>query len=227
MLRKRAWAAFFCAVAIACGGSTSGGAGDGGAFGGASGGSGAGAAGGAGGAGGSGGGLSCADGGACPTGMVCSNVGICMPAGTGGVSGVGGFGGNGGVGGSAAVSGNAGVAGTGGSVQCAPVGSTPGSCVPDDFNDPCQTCVQSKCCAEYEACLGTAPDNPCAWGGPGGYGEVFCFQQCLYDAGVADPTTQAVCAGNCTTPGCGTIAESTNELIICLNDNCFSECVQP
>lgn len=150
---------------------------------------------------------------------------------TGGTAGTGGSAGS--TGGTAGSAGSAGTAGSGGSgVQCDDLDGgaigTPGSCEPADPNDACQVCVKDNCCTEYSECIATNPDNVCGWGGPNGEGEVFCFQECLINAGVADPTTQQQCAGNCGTPACGgIIGDKTNVLIACLNNKCFSECLQP
>ncbi len=58
-------------------------------------------------------------------------------------------------------------------------------------------------------------------------GEIICFQQCVLDAGIADATTIATCAGNCTSDGCGTVSDATNGMVTCMQDNCFTECLQP
>jgi hypothetical protein len=205
---------------------------------------------------GGGGAASCADGGVCPTGRVCNANQLCVPAGsggagaTGGGGGVGGLGGTSGLGGASGFGGTSGMGGTsgfggtsgmggtsgfggtsgmgggGGADPCNPVGSTPGSCTAADPNNACQVCVQNKCCGEFAACAGESPNHPCGWGGPSGTGEIVCFQECLFNAGVADPSTQAACAASCTTPGCGTISNVTNTLITCLDNNCFAECLQ-
>ena len=139
-------------------------------------------------------------------------------------------------GGTTATGGTAGSVATGGTAGAAPaytcdpsgnLGSTPGSCVPSDSTDACQVCIQQKCCTEWEACLGTGPNNPCGWGGPkasdGTYpGEIFCYQDCYVNGG-----DQATCAGQCTSDGCGTIAAATNDIITCLDSNCLSECFSP
>ena len=167
-----------------------------------------------------------------------------------GVSGSGGKGGSGGsTGGKAGTGGSAGsTAGTGGSAgstapfTCEPkdggsLGSTPGaSCAPQsDSGDICQACVQMNCCDEWKACIATRPNNPCGFGSPvqrGGspIGEITCFQECIFDAlddgGTASQDTQRICAGNCTSPGCGTPAGATSDLIACLDDQCFTECLQ-
>jgi len=169
----------------------------------------------------------------------------------GGVSG--GSGGKGGSGGSTAgKSGSGGssgsTAGTGGSAgstapyTCEPkdggsLGSTPGTtCAAQDPSDVCQTCVQSKCCAEWKACTATSPNNPCGFGSPINgsngrpEGEIICFQDCIFtalqDGGTASQDTQRQCAGQCTSPGCGTPAGTTSDLIACLDQSCFTECLQ-
>ncbi len=115
--------------------------------------------------------------------------------------------------------------GTGGAVSCNPPPGTPAGC-DSGSSDPCQQCVETQCCAEWGQCVGSQQD-PCAFGGPSQQGEIICIQDCVLAAGVADPTTLATCAGNCTTPGCGTISSVTNDLIACIDDYCFSQCLQP
>ena len=87
-------------------------------------------------------------------------------------------------------------------------------------------CVNKACCKEWNACVAS---YACYDGGPSGEGEIFCFQSC-YTAKLtagSDPTTAKVqCAGSCVTPGTGTIADATNDLIACLDQNCLSQCFQ-
>ena len=115
--------------------------------------------------------------------------------------------GSGGVGGGVGGGGVGGVGGFGGyTCDSAAIGTpTPGSCVPDDPSDPCQHCVQANCCVQYEACLGTNPNNPCAWGAPDGSGEIYCIVTRI-QAG----ETPGEAANACTSPGCGTISGATN-----------------
>jgi hypothetical protein len=42
---------------------------------------------------------------------------------------------------------------------------------------------------------------------------------------VPDTTALATCAGGCATTGCGTIADPTNDIIACLNNTCFDDCL--
>jgi len=62
-------------------------------------------------------------------------------------------------------------------------------------------------------------------------GEIVCFQECVFNViqggGVASRQVIAACAGSCATQGCGTIATATNDMIACLDGNCFGECLQP
>lgn len=190
-----------------------------------------------------GGAIPCDDAGTCPSGLLCSG-GVCVAGSSGGSGGGSGglpSGGSGGVpsGGTAGVATGGGpsggaagstgggppVGGGGGGTSCDPAPGTPGSCTADDPANTCQTCIEADCCSEYGACTQTPNDN-CAWGGPSGEGEVFCFQDCLFTAGVADASTQAACAASCTTAGCNTISTASNDLIACLNAFCFSECLQ-
>jgi hypothetical protein len=139
--------------------------------------------------------------------------------------------GSGGVGGSGG-SGSAGGGGSGGVVQCNPTGEngTPGtSCAADDPLDVCQVCLQSSCCEQWRWCVATDPLEPCAWGGPGGEGEVVCFQSCVLEAqltgGIPDQQTVIFCRSRCATPGCSTISNRTDNLIACLMSNCFDPCL--
>ncbi|MCE7890865.1 MAG: hypothetical protein DYH12_14410 [Sorangiineae bacterium PRO1] len=68
------------------------------------------------------------------------------------------------------------------------------------------------------------------WGSPtDGDGEIFCFQAC-YTAELkkgTDPSdAKAACAGQCTTPACGTVSGATSDLIACLDTNCLTDCFQ-
>jgi hypothetical protein len=177
---------------------------------------------------------SCADGGTCPSGQFCNGNGVCEDISTGGTGGgsggaTGGSGGDtGGTGGATGGSGGAtGGSGGGGGASCDPSLGTPGSCTPVDPSDTCQTCIEANCCPEWGRCIQENPFDNCGVGGPNGEGEATCFQQCVYAAGTADEITQGQCAGDCTTPNCGSISGATNELITCLNSSCFSECLQP
>jgi hypothetical protein len=173
---------------------------------------------------------SCADGGTCPSGQVCNSQGVCENNGGGGSGGsTGGSGGGppGGGGTSGGTGGATGGAGGTAGASCDPNPGTPGTCTPVDPNDLCQQCIETNCCPEWGACTQDNPLDNCSAGGIGGEGEAVCFQQCLFDAGVADETTQATCAGNCATAGCGSISGATNALIACLNGSCFDDCLQP
>lgn len=140
---------------------------------------------------------------------------------------------SGGTGNSTSGGGTAGATGgSGGStVSCDPTGSTPGSCTATDPNNTCQTCIESKCCTEYSACAGTNPDDSCSWGGPAPWpdqgGELACIQDCVITGGIADDPAIAACAGGCTTAGCATVSPQTSDMIACLKDQCFDECLQP
>ncbi len=185
-----------------------------------------------------GGAIACDDAGACPNGLTCQQ-GACVDPGTGGGPSGGGGGPNGGGGGPPVGGGGSGnfgggppvgggggpPVGGGGGSSCDPTSGEPGDCTALDPTNACQVCIQNSCCVEYGHCT-QSPDDNCAWGGPDGNGEVFCFQECVFNAGLADPTTQANCAASCTTPGCGTISSATNDLIGCLNNSCFAECLQ-
>jgi hypothetical protein len=88
-------------------------------------------------------------------------------------------------------------------------GGTTDSCAAATTDNTCDTCVKSKCCAEYSACT-----DACAT-------EFPCIQQCLIagfagtDGGSMDLAT---CAAQCqSADGGGTVADSTNELISCID----------
>jgi len=78
--------------------------------------------------------------------------------------------------------------------------------------------------------VATNPNNPCGFGGPARQGEIVCFQECVFavldSGGVASRDVINRCASSCVTPGCGTIASATNEMIACLDSSCFAECLQ-
>jgi hypothetical protein len=147
-----------------------------------------------------------------------------VTGGTGGVTGGTGGGGTGGV--------TGGTGGVAGSYVCDPTGTapTPGSCLPDaaHANDPCSLCVEQKCCTEWETCAGSNPGDPCYNGGPAGEGEAVCFLQCYVEQtnqGKSDADAKNFCGGVCATSDCGTISQATNDLIVCLDANCFLECL--
>ncbi len=151
--------------------------------------------------------------------------GVSGSSGTGGFGGTGGVGGGtGGIGGTSGTSGTSGVGGAGGSgaYVCdnqATGTPTPGDCTPDDPGNPCQVCVQTSCCNQFEACLGTNPNNPCAYGAPDGSGEIYCILTYVA-AGMSPPQAAAACVS----PACGTISQATNDLYVCLDLYCFSSC---
>jgi hypothetical protein len=130
--------------------------------------------------------------------------------------------------------------GTGGAaIECDPNGTlsqTPGTCDDLDATNVCENCIKTQCCTAWQACIATNPENPCGYGGPPStdpevLGEVGCYQDCVWDlqtgpdAGVPDTTALATCAGGCATTGCGTIADPTNDIIACLNNTCFDDCL--
>ncbi|MEB2312893.1 MAG: hypothetical protein OZ921_16735 [Sorangiineae bacterium] len=130
--------------------------------------------------------------------------------------------------GGTAGSGTGGTAGnsTGGTAGSS-TGGTGGSsaeCNPTDpTNSTCDTCVQTNCCEQWKKCT-----DDCAT-------ELPCIQDCIFnlvsDGGVADDAALATCAGQCAKDASGVIADTTNELISCMNDetvatNCRAECFQ-
>jgi hypothetical protein len=139
--------------------------------------------------------------------------------------------------------GTSGTGGTGGTVDTSPTcdplkDSTPyPSCAPTDKGDPCETCIQSKCCDESNDCYSTDPYNVCGWGGPtadqfmgeySGTGEIGCYTQCLTeyvkDMGVCDSDGIDACTSMCQTEMCGLVGDATNALAGCMQENCPSEC---
>ena len=104
-------------------------------------------------------------------------------------------------------------------------------CEPTDANDACEVCIEASCCAESRVCYGFDPGNVCGWGGPDDDGEITCFVACarayVMENGAYDMTAQDECSAMCATEGCGQIGNATNELIICIQDNCEDECFTP
>lgn len=167
--------------------------------------------------------------------------------GTGGTAGKGGTGGTGGTAGTTAGSGgttagasgdagDGGDAGDAGTVQCDPssgnlVNTPYPHCDPEDTADVCGACIQENCCEESMQCYGYDPNNVCGWGGPEGFGEIDCYQECMTqyvsgNDGLCDIDGQDSCLAVCTTPGCGlNIGNQTQDLAVCINRNCPSECL--
>ncbi len=129
----------------------------------------------------------------------------------GGIGGFGGSatGGSGGTatGGSGGTTGGTGGTATGGSGGTG--GAAPLTCNPTDpANGKCDTCMQTTCCTEWEACMN---DNTCRT-------EFGCIKQCVdaqlaSDAGTADPNA---CASQCAQGS--TISLKTNDLVSCARD---------
>ncbi len=113
---------------------------------------------------------------------------------------------------------------------------TPASSCDSGVTDDCSTCVMAHCCADYSQCFGTSPGNVCGYGGPNNEGEFPCYQACLQkvftDNQSISDDDRATCAANCTTStdakgalDCGTLGNSTNDLIGCLMTNdCNTAC---
>ena len=94
--------------------------------------------------------------------------------------------------------------------------------------NPCEECIEENCCEESQICYGYNPGNVCGWGGPDGDGEITCYIDCaqeyvmlngIYDEGAVDECTAA-----CTTEMCGQIGNATQDLVVCLQDNCEEAC---
>jgi hypothetical protein len=153
-------------------------------------------------------------------------------AGRGG-SATGGTSNSGGTGGTSGASGNA--------PMCDPatgeLENTPyPTCAPRSSTDPCELCIEASCCTESKTCYGYNPGNVCGWGGPtsgtyGGLGEIDCYVQCAREyvsaTGYYDDGVATACVPACTTPGCGLIGNATQDLVVCLENNCETECFTP
>jgi hypothetical protein len=101
-------------------------------------------------------------------------------------------------------------------------------CEPTDADDPCELCIEANCCAESQVCYGYDPGNVCGWGGPDNDGEFTCYVACaqayveengVYDSGAVDE-----CTGMCATEECGLIGNATQDLVVCVEADCESEC---
>ncbi|GEM_PF-3276298 len=120
----------------------------------------------------------------------------------------------------------------------------PGSCEADDAQNACQVCVQSRCCAEQEACYATSPESICGFGSTlfAGHvvdgGEIACMLEC-FDSRRVEGTlngqfelAQDSCASECSASECGaqTASERTRNLSACIlglnagDDGCAAEC---
>ena len=175
-----------------------------------------------------------ATGGSAGTGMAGTGTAGTATAGTGGSAGIGG-------------TSDGGMAGAG-DVDTIPtcdpkdgeLDSTPfPNCDASPADDPCQVCIEEKCCEESKKCYGTEPYNVCGWGGPADadtFGEIGCFQQCLFDKTAANDMTctgddAETCASDCATTMCfagndqfALIGNATNELASCMTTNCADSC---
>jgi hypothetical protein len=58
--------------------------------------------------------------------------------------------------------------------------------------------------------------------------EIDCFTACVRDYvdvnGVYDDAADDECVPACTTPTCGLIGNATQELVVCMQANCESQC---
>lgn len=108
-------------------------------------------------------------------------------------------GGTAGSGGSTGGTGGSATGGTGGAITCNPS---------DPQNSKCDTCMQTTCCSEWEACQN---DSTCL-------NEFGCIKQCVDKQLTSDGGTPDVgsCAGQCAQGG--TIATTTNDLVICVRN---------
>jgi hypothetical protein len=110
------------------------------------------------------------------------------------------------------------------------------NCEPRDASDPCELCIESSCCEESKVCYGYDPGNVCGWGGPtsgaySGMSEFDCYVLCVRnyvdEFGAYDESADDLCVPACTTPGCGLIGNATQDLVVCLDENCNDECFGP
>jgi hypothetical protein len=100
--------------------------------------------------------------------------------------------------------------------------------------DPCEVCIEENCCAESQVCYGFDPGNVCGWGGIDLDdddvldGEITCYVACaqayveeneVYDSGAVDE-----CTGMCATEECGLIGNATQDLVVCIEGSCETEC---
>jgi hypothetical protein len=92
----------------------------------------------------------------------------------------------------------------------------------------CEECIQESCCEQSRICYGYDPGNVCGWGGPEGDGEITCYIACAQDYveanGVFDDDGIDECTTECTTAMCGQIGNATQDLAICLQENCEEAC---
>jgi hypothetical protein len=109
------------------------------------------------------------------------------------------------------------------------------NCEPRDVNSACELCIQANCCEASKVCYGYDPGNVCGWGGPttgsyAGLSEIDCYVQCARDyvsENLAyDDYTADVCVPACTTSACGLIGSATQDLVVCLNQNCEADCFE-
>jgi hypothetical protein len=106
-------------------------------------------------------------------------------------------------------------------------------CEPRDPTGPCELCIQANCCEESKVCFGFDPGNVCGWGGPttgqyAGLSEIDCYVLCARDYVAEnlgyDDRTADVCVPACTTSACGLIGNATQDLVVCLEQNCQGDC---
>jgi len=109
-------------------------------------------------------------------------------------------------------------------------------CEPRDVNDRCELCIQESCCEESRICYGYDPGNVCGWGGPttgtyAGYSELDCYMACarayVGEYGVYDDSAADLCVPMCTTEECGLIGNATQDLVVCMEQNCENDCFVP
>jgi hypothetical protein len=131
-------------------------------------------------------------------------------------------------------------------IDCHPqeqIEGTPGSCLPVDPSNDCQSCVQASCCSEQQACNATAPDSACSFGSTlfesrvveGG--EIGCMMECFaarQEAGSFEGTGDDIssCAGQCGASECASagVRAPTTALAECIvgikegSGGCLAEC---
>lgn len=115
-------------------------------------------------------------------------------------------------------------------IECTDTASgTAGSCEPSDAEDACQVCIESKCCAEQEACYAYEPEQACGWGSVlydgTAMNEASCMLTCLDDL-EEDPNHEFLgvqedldmCSAQCGAVECGesSTTEVTNDLAGCI-----------
>jgi hypothetical protein len=123
---------------------------------------------------------------------------------------------------------------------------TPATCEVDEDADCCTKCLQTRCCDEFGACLGT-PFNVCGGDEDNENSEINCVIECMVDFGpirddaedltlcATDANTQCYAPSATFCGGLQVISAETNALATCMHGatdeadieddpGCFEEC---